>query len=131
MKFKKAIIEQSKEALKKAKFFPEPDLMYQATDTGSNAAQSTIKYKPSNPDNEELIVQIERYCMLGNFAAAEDLMERNYDKLTINDINRLIQFSRQIAGDSIRNMAIKKEKPDYTKFAPRFFSILQKKLSPR
>jgi len=131
MKFREAIIEQSKDALKKAKFFPEPELMYQATENGSNAGKDNISYKPSNPDNEELVMQIEKYCMLGNFAAAEKLMEKHYDKLTVHDINRLIQFSRQIVGDTVRNMAQKQEKPEYEKFAPRFFRIIQKKLSPR
>jgi len=131
MKFKKAIIEQSKDVFKKMKFFPEPKLMYQATENGTNAAETTISYKPSNPDNEELVMQIERYCMLSNFAAAEKLMEKHYDKLTVNDINRLIQFSRQIAGDTVRNIAKKQEKPEYEKFAPRFFRTIQKKLSPR
>jgi len=125
MKFRKAIIEQSKE------FYPEPDLMYEPMDHGSNAAETTISYRPSNPDNEELVVAIERHCMLGNFEAAMDMLKKHYEKLTLADINRLIQFARFIHGDNVRNIALKKEKPEFEKFGPRFIKLVKKKLEPR
>lgn len=133
MKFKKAIIEQSKEELKAyTDNMKSPEMAFNQTDgVGSNAAETTISSKPTSPDNEELITQIEQMCMFNNFEAAESLMRKNYDKLTVADINRLIQFSKFIVGDTIRNMAAKKKKPDFEKFGPKLIKMIQKKMSPK
>lgn len=135
MKLKKAIIEQSKQELNVyATNMKMPEPMYNPTNqVDSNAAETTIRSKPSDPDNEQLVVQIERACMLDNFEQAEKLLRDNYDKLTLADINRLAQFSQFIKGDgrTIRSVANQKSKPVYEKFGPRFIRAIQKKLAPR
>lgn len=135
MKFKKAIIEQSKQDLNVyAADMAMPKPMYNPTNqVGSNAAKTTIKSKTDDPDNEQLVIQIERACMLNNFEQADKLLRDNYDKLTLPDINRLAQFSQFIKGDgrTIRSVAQQKRKPEYEKFGPRFIKAIQKKLSPR
>ena len=137
MKLKKAIHEQSKENLeafaKDLKFYPPPEAMYEPKkgDKGTNSAETTMSGKYANPDNEELVVAIERHCMLSNFAKAEELMKEHWDELSVQDLNRLIQFSKFIHGENIRSLADKKEKPPYEKFGPRIIKIVQKKLAPR
>ncbi len=134
MKFKKAIIEQSKEELKAYTDnmkMPEPVFNTTADEKGSNGAESKISFKPSNPDNEELVIQIERAVMLSNFKSADELMRKHYDRLTVRDINQLVQFSRFITGEEIRNIAVKKEKPDFEKFGPKFIKTVMKKMSPK
>jgi len=133
MKFRKAIIENSKEELKAySDNMKNPIPMYNPTDgVSSNAAETTISGRPSDPDNEQLVIQIEKYCMFGNFEAAESLMRKSYDKLTLADINRLVQFSKFIAGDTIRNLAAKKKKPDFEKFGPKFIKTVRSKMVPK
>ena len=135
MRFKKAIIEQSKEELDAyTDNMKYPKMMYNPTDgEKSNAAETTITAKSTDPDNEQLVVQIERACMLNNFEQADKLLRDNYDKMTLHDINRLAQFSQFIKGDgrTIRAVATRTKKPDYEKFGPRFIKSIQKKLSPR
>lgn len=134
MKLRKAIIENSEEELRAYSDnmkMPRPVFNPTADEKGTNAAKSTMSFKPSSPDNEELVIQIERACMLGNFESADELMRKHYDRLTVNDINRLIQFSKFIAGDTIKNIAFKKTKPDFAKFGPKFIKVIQKKMSPK
>lgn len=136
MKFRKALREQSKEkdtnstTIDAYAQMREPEKMY-ISKKGANAAETTVSHKPTNPDNEELIIQIERACMLNNFLMARQLLEKYWDQLTLNDVNRLIQFSRHIAGDTIRNIAAKQEKPDFEKFADRFLKVIKKKMTPK
>ncbi len=134
MKLKKAMIENSDKELKAyTDHMKMPDVMFNPTDGKSgNSTETKVSAKPTDPDNEQLVIQIERHCMLSNFKKANDLLMDNYDKLTVGDINRLVQFSRFIHNVDMRNMAVPKEKPeDGERFIAKFMRIIQKKMSPK